>query len=210
MARRPRKSVPHAAESIDCPRYAPAPAHTQVEGPNRPQPVLAPDASPPTAILRVHDTWFQVPAALVPTLLAEISSHFPLRDDGSPGDRIEVVDSAMSLYLLILRERERHRAENYRGRETIRLPVHMRSRVSVAELIASRPAEEGEPFRQTPEMFLAQGRALLAREQADAEARRLAAFREAAERPASDPSTPSPAEAAILRIPRRKLPPHLD
>lgn len=210
MSRRPRKSDPDLPQHVELPRYTAAPAHTQVEGPAAAPPALSPDATPPTAILRVHDTWFQIPAALVPNLLAEITSHFPLREDGTPGDRIEVVDSAMSLHFLIHRERERHLAENFRAHERVRIPVHLKPRVSVAELVASRPVDEGEPFRLTPDMLLAQGRAFLAKEQAAAEQRRLDAFREAAQRQPLEPGASSSAEPAIRAIPRRRLPPHLD
>jgi len=210
MAKRPRRSPEVAPQTIRVPRYVAAPSHCNaVEEAPAPAP-LAPGATPPTAILRVFDTWFQIPAALVPTMLAKFRSLFPLKEDGSPGDQLEVVATEAELHRLVARERRRHDAEMFRAPQDFLMTVSPKERFTAADFVPSLPEAASEPFAVTPEMFLAQGRAFLAKERAAAEQRRIDAFNRAARLPAvvgSDDAEPSD---AIARIPRRPRPPHLN
>jgi hypothetical protein len=210
MAKRPRKSPEPAPQTIRIPRYAAAPSHCHTVG-DAPAPApLTPGATPPTAILRVFDTWFQVPAALVPTMLAELRSLFPLKEDGSPGDQLEVVATEAELRRLVARERRRHDAEMFRTPQDFLMTVSPKERFTAADFVPSLPGASGEPFALTPEMLLAQGRAFLAKERAAAEQRRIEAFNRAARLPAVAGSDDAEPAAAIARIPRRPQPPHLN
>jgi len=210
MAKRPRKSLEIAPQTIRVPRYPAAPSHCNAVG-EAPAPApLAPGARPPTAILRVYDTWFQVPAALVPAMLAELRSHFPLKEDGSPGDELEVVSTEAELHRLVARERRRHDAEMFRKPQERLLYVNRKEQFAPADFVPALPDAAGEPFAVTPEMFLAQGRAFLAQERAAAEQRRIDAFNRAAGLPAAAGSEDAEPSDAIARIPRRPRPPHLN
>jgi len=210
MAKRPRRSPEVAPQTIRVPRYVAAPSHCNaVEEAPAPAP-LAPGATPPTAILRVFDTWFQIPAALVPTMLAKLRSLFPLKEDGSPGDQLEVVATEAELHRLVARERRRHDAEMFRAPQDFLMTVSPKERFTAADFVPSLPEAASEPFAVTPEMFLAQGRAFLANERAAAEQQRIDAFNRAARLPAADGSEDAETPLAIARIPRRPRPPHLN
>lgn len=210
MAKRPKNSSDLAPQTFRVPRYPAAPSHCDASG-SAPAPApLAPGATPPTAILRVYDSWFQVPAALVPALLAELRAHFPLKEDGSPADNLEVVATEADLFRLVARERRRHDAEMFRTPQERLLYVSRRERFTPADFVPALPEASGEPFAVTPEMFLAQGRAFLAKEREAAEQRRIDAFNRAARLPAAAGSEDAETPAAIARIPRRPQPPHLN
>ena len=210
MAKRPRKSPEVAPQTIRVPRYVAAPSHCNAVG-DAPAPApLAPGATPPTAILRIFDTWFQVPAALVPTMLAKLRSLFPLKEDGSPGDQLEVVATEAELHRLVARERRRHDAEMFRTPQDFLMTVSPKERFTPADFVPALPEAAGEPFAITPEMFLAQGRAFLAKEREAAEQRRIDSFNRAARLPAAAGSDDAEPTDAIARIPRRPRPPHLN
>ena len=210
MAKRPKHSPETEPQTFRLPRYPAAPAHCDASGSAPAAAPLAPGATPPTAILRIYDSWFQVPAALVPTMLAELRAHFPLKEDGSPADQLEVVATEAELYRLVARERRRHDAEMFRTPQERLLYVSRRERFTPADFVPALPEASGEPFVVTPEMFLAQGRAFLAKERAAAEQRRIDAFNRAARLPAAAGSEEAETPAAIARIPRRPRPPHLN
>lgn len=210
MAKRPKNSPETEPQTFRVARYPAAPSHCNAAGDAAAPAPLAPGATPPTAILRVYDSWFQVPAALVPTMLAELRSHFPLKEDGSPADKVEVVTTEADLYRLVARERRRHDAEMFRTPQERLFYVGRRERFTPADFAPALPEASGEPFAVTPEMFLAQGRAFLAKERAAAEQRRIDAFTRAARLPAAAGSEDAETPAAIARIPRRTRPPHLN
>ena len=210
MAKRPKHSPETESQTFRLPRYPAAPAHCDASG-SAPAPApLAPGATPPTAILRIYDSWFQVPAALVPTMLAELRAHFPLKEDGSPADQLEVVTTEADLYRLVARERRRHDAEMFRTPQERLVHVCRRERFTPADFVPTLPEASGEPFAVTPEMFLAQGRAFIAKEREAAAQRRIDAFNRAARLPAAAGSEDAETPPAIARIPRRPRPPHLN
>jgi hypothetical protein len=210
MAKRPKHSPETEPQTFRLPRYAAAPAHCAASASAPAPEPLEPGAAPPTAILRIFDSWFQVPAALVPVMLAELRAHFPLKEDGSPADQLEVVTTEADLYRLVARERRRHDAEMFRTPQERLVHVCRRERFTPADFLPALPEASGEALSVTPEMFLAQGRAFIAMERAAAEQRRIDAFTRAARLPAATGSEDAETPAAIARIPRRPQPPHMN
>lgn len=210
MAKRPKNCPETEPQTFRVSRYPAAPSHCGAfERAPAPE-ELAAGAAPPTAILRVFDTWFQVPAALVPSMLTELRSLFPLKEDGSTADQLEVVATEADLHRLVARERRRHDAEMFRQPQHILLSVSRKERFTPADFLPALPEAAGEPFAVTPEMFLAQGRAFIAQEREAAEQRRIDGFVRAARLPAAAGSEDAETPHAIARIPRRPRPPHLN
>ena len=210
MSKHPKKSQANPEATYRAPRFAPAPIHCRDEAPAPPPEQVPAAAAGATAIIRLFDTWFQIPASLVPTLLAELRSQFPVNEEGLPSGDLEVIQSEVELHRLIKLERRRHDHELFRRPQDLTLPVYLRLPTRERDLVATLPDSAPEPVSQTPDMFLAQGRAFLEQERQAAILRKIEAFHRAAQQPAQAGDPDDAISPALARIPVRKLPPHLN